>query len=294
MEIADRIPSYLISVDSAMVYRDMNIGTAKPDAETLQRYPHALVDICDPAEAYSVAGFLRDARSELDRALGQGKMPLFVGGTMLYFKALMDGLSKLPPADPEIRAAIALRAEQSGWSALHEELTQVDPLTAAALHPNHSARIQRALEVWQQTGIPLSEWHQGDNEGGIGHLVEPVQVALLPGARAPLHLRLEQRLERMFAAGLVDEVRFLHGRSDLHRDLPAMRCVGYRQVWDYLDGDIDELAMRDAVLVATRQLAKRQTTWLRGWPDLKTIDPLDQSGFWRSPGELTRDCLKFL
>lgn len=293
LAIADQIPSQIISVDSALVYRDMNIGTAKPDTATLQEYPHALVDICDPSEPYSVGHFLRDAKRELDSAVNRGLMPLFVGGTMLYFKALLEGISELPQADSDIRASLSARAEKKGWPALHSELCKVDPDTAARLHPNHSARIQRALEVWIQTGVPLSEWHGRGNEGGIGANLDITQFALMPRVREPLHRRLELRLDMMLGAGLVDEVRALHERPDLHIDLPSMRSVGYRQVWQFLDGEVDESQMRENILVATRQLAKRQTTWLRGWPELRVIDTLDESENWRTAKEFVPECLKF-
>jgi len=294
MAIADQVPAQIISVDSALVYRDMDIGTAKPDRETLRKYPHALVDICDPAESYSVGSFLRDAKIELERALNQGLLPLFVGGTMLYFKALLEGISELPPADDAIRATLSERAELEGWPALHRQLAGVDPDTAVRLHPNHSARIQRALEVWMQTGIPLSTWHRLGNEGGIADRLDIQQLALLPRERAPLHQRLELRLDLMLSAGLVDEVSSLHSRSDLHLNLPSMRSVGYRQVWQYLEGEVSETDMRHNILVATRQLAKRQTTWLRGWEELKIIDTLDENGNWRKLKDFAPECLKFL
>lgn len=294
MAIADQIPTQIISVDSALVYCGMDIGTAKPDKKTLSAYPHALVDICDPAESYSVGSFLCDAKVELERALNKGLLPVFVGGTMLYFKALLEGISELPPADEEIRAALGERAKQEGWPALHRQLAEVDPETASRLHPNHSVRIQRALEVWMQTGVSLSEWHGKGSEGGIGDIVEIEQLALLPRQRAPLHQRLEMRLDKMLSAGLVDEVKALHDRPDLHLNLPSMRSVGYRQVWQYLDGDVDEAAMRENILVATRQLAKRQNTWLRGWEDLTFIDTLDAAGNWLEVKDFAPECLKFL
>jgi tRNA dimethylallyltransferase len=293
LEIADRIPSHIISVDSAMVYRQMDIGTAKPDATTLARYPHALVDICDPAQPYSVAAFLKDARRETLTALEAERLPIFVGGTMLYFKSLRDGLSNLPPVDADIRRTVEARATELGWPALHEELAQIDPQTAARLHPNHSARIQRALEVWMQTGVPLSHWYQQGSDGGLLDLVSPTQLAIIPAERAPLHQRLQIRLQQMLDAGFVDEVRKLFQRGDLHPDLPSMRSVGYRQAWDFLLGETDQQAMEQAILVATRKLAKRQTTWLRSWPDLHRIEPLTDTGKWKERGELARDCLKF-
>ncbi len=292
--IAQQVPSYLISVDSALVYRGMDIGTAKPDGDTLARYPHALVDICDPAEPYSVARFLKDAQQQLDLALERGLLPLFVGGTMLYFKALRDGLSRLPAADAGLRAELEARSAEQGWPALHAELERVDPDTAGRLHPNHSARILRALEVWRLTGVPLSEWHSQGNQGGLYARVLPVQIGLIPSRREPLHQRLDQRLGHILEAGLVEEVQLLFERGDLHPNLPSMRSVGYRQTWEFLAGAISAQEMRQRILVATRQLAKRQNTWLNGWPDLQVLDPLAAGGGWRNTADLARDCLKFL
>ncbi len=295
MRIADHFPVHIISVDSAMVYRAMNIGTAKPDAEELKKYPHALIDVCDPEQSYSVAQFLEDAKQEIKVALEKGKTPLLVGGTMLYFKALLEGLADLPKADAAIRAEIGKQAETHGWAALHRELQKVDPRTAARLHPNHSARIQRALEVWRQTGVPLSVWHQRDHgKAGIEDLVTPLALAILPEDRQSLHLRIKERLDAMLAAGFVDEVRQLRNRPGMHGDLPSIRAVGYRQIWQYLEGELSEGEMQQAVLAATRQLAKRQVTWLRSWPNLLPINPLDNASNWRSNKDIFKDSLKFL
>ncbi len=293
MAIADRCPVRIISVDSAMVYRGMNIGTAKPEPEILRQYPHALVDIYDACEPYSVARFLRDARAEINQALSDGATPLLVGGTMLYFRALLDGLSELPAVDPQIRVEIEERARLQGWPALHEELQRVDPATAVQLHPNHSARIQRALEVWYQTGKPLSQWY-GTRADAIEDQVAPVSLALLPSDRASLHQRIEQRMMQMLDQGLVAEVEHFYRRPDLHANLPSMRSVGYRQVWEYLEGSVNWEEMKLRILAAHRQLAKRQLTWLRSWPGLRVLDTLDSHGKWRDSAKLAEDCLKFL
>ena len=266
----------LISVDSAMVYRGMDIGTAKPDAAVQARAPHALIDIRDPAEAYSAAEFARDARALIDASHRAGRVPLLVGGTMLYFRALLHGLSRLPAADPGVRADLEREAADTGWPALHRRLAAVDAATAARLHPNDAQRIQRALEVHALTGKPLSALQaQTAPEPWSGRLV---RIAMAPASRAELHERIAARFEAMLADGFVDEVAGLRARSDLHRDLPSMRAVGYRQVWDWLDGRMprDELLFRGTV--ATRQFARRQITWLRREPDLNWLD--SRAGDW--------------
>ena len=265
-ELCDRLNAEIISVDSALVYRGLDIGSAKPTAEELARYPHALVDIRDPAQPYTAAEFRRDALSAMQDISACGKLPLLVGGTMLYFKALIDGLVELPAIDPAIREDIEQQASVRGWPALHAELAACDPATAASLHPNHSQRIARALEVYRGTGRALSQWQAQQQEQALAYQL--FQVAVAPVDRALLHQRIEQRLNAMFAGGFLDEVRKLFARGDLDRNLPAIRAVGYRQVWEYLNGEIDETTMQAKALAATRQLAKRQFTWLRKWPDL--------------------------
>ena len=260
----------LISVDSAMVYRGMDIGTAKPDPSIQAQAPHALIDIRDPAEAYSAAEFARDARELIEASRSAGRVPLLVGGTMLYFRALLDGLSRLPTANPVIRARLESEAAAVGWPALHRRLARVDATTAARLHPNDAQRIQRALEVHELTGQPLSALQASDAPEPLpGKLV---RIAVAPPSRAELHARIAARFEAMLADGFVDEVAGLRNRSDLHRDLPSMRAVGYRQVWDWLDGRMprDELGFRG--IVATRQFARRQMTWLRREPGLHWVD----------------------
>jgi len=259
------LPVEIISVDSALVYRGMDIGTAKPSAEELAAVPHHLIDIIDPLDVYSAAQFVRDARRLADDILARGRLPLLVGGTMLYFKALFEGLSEMPQADEALRAELDARAAAQGWPALHAELARLDPVTAARLAPNDSQRIQRALEVCLLAGKPMSELHQQRSEGVAWPL-----LSLEPADRAWLHARLAQRFEQMLAQGLVEEVKTLRARGDLNAELPSMRCVGYRQTWEALDGgDFSTLSERG--VAATRQLAKRQLTWLRSMPQRQVI-----------------------
>jgi tRNA dimethylallyltransferase len=251
----------IISVDSALVYRGMNIGTAKPSAEELAAVPHHLIDILDPLQSYSAADFAKDASRLMQDIRARGKTPLLVGGTMLYLKALIEGLNDMPAANPEVRDAIAQRAEQLGWAALHAELMQVDPITAARLAPADSQRIGRALEVWTSTGQSLSSFHQSTKPDATDWHI-PV-ISLEPNDRAWLHERITRRFDQMMKAGFLDEVKVLRARGDLHPDLPSMRCVGYRQAWQGLDEGWPEAKIREHGIIATRQLAKRQITWLR-------------------------------
>ena len=264
----------IISVDSGMVFRGMDIGTAKPDAAELARAPHRLIDIRDPAEAYSAADFRRDALAHMADISARGKVPLLVGGTMLYFKVLRDGLATMPDADPVIRARLEAEAAEQGWPALHARLVKVDPLSAARLAPNDAQRLQRALEVWELTGKPLSQWHAEQPPP------EPLPYdlhwhAIAPPDRAVLHERIARRFDQMLAGGFLDEVRQLRARGDLHLGLPSMRAVGYRQAWEHLDGAYDRSELRLRGIYATRQLAKRQLTWLRSFPDLTWLDPVE-------------------
>jgi len=263
LALADRFPVEIVSVDSAQVYRGMDVGTAKPDAATRARVAHHLVDILDPTEAYSAAHFRTDALAAMTAIRARGRVPLLVGGTMLYFKALADGLSALPPADAALRARLDARAGEIGWPAMHADLARIDPAIAARLAPGDAQRIQRALEVFELTGTPLSQL-QGARETGAA-AGPTVPIALLPPDRARLHAAIARRFDAMLAAGLVAELRALRLRFALSADLPSMRCVGYRQAWDFLDGGIDAAAMRAKGIAATRQLAKRQFTWLRAW-----------------------------
>ncbi|MFG6466931.1 tRNA (adenosine(37)-N6)-dimethylallyltransferase MiaA [Roseateles sp. BYS87W] len=266
LAIAEVLPVEIISVDSALVYRGMDIGTAKPTPAEQAVAPHHLIDILDPLDSYSAAEFVRDAKRLCAEIQARGRLPLLVGGTMLYFKALFDGLSALPQGDAEVRAALDAEAAERGWPALHAELSQLDPETGARLAPNDSQRIQRALEVIRLTGQPLSVLHAASREQGVDWPL----FSLEPASRAWLHDRVAQRFDTMMSQGLVDEVRRLRDRGDLSLALPSMRCVGYRQTWEALDsGDFSDL--RDRGIAATRQLAKRQVTWLRSMPRRQVI-----------------------
>lgn len=270
LELHERQPVELISVDSAQVYRGLDIGSGKPDAATLERHPHRLIDIRDPAEPYSAADFRRDALQAMHEVSAAGRIPLLVGGTMLYFKALRDGLADLPEADPALRARLEAQAREEGLPALHRRLREVDPESAARIRPGDPQRLLRALEVWELSGRPLSELHRAQTPQPLPFRLR--QFALLP-ERADLHARIELRLRDMLARGFVDEVARLHARGDLHLGLPAVRSVGYRQIWDFLEGRDDYPGMVDKALAATRQLAKRQVTWLRGWEQLELLEP---------------------
>ncbi|MBO1271561.1 tRNA (adenosine(37)-N6)-dimethylallyltransferase MiaA [Shewanella sp. 4t3-1-2LB] len=269
LALAEHHNCEIISVDSALIYRQMDIGTAKPSAAELQRAPHRLIDILDPLQSYSAADFRADCLREIEAVLAQGKTPLLVGGTMMYFKALLDGLSPLPSADENVRAEIAAEVASNGWLALHEQLAQIDPNAAARIHPNDPQRLSRAIEVYRISGKTLTELTQTK---GNALPYDVVQFAVAPAQRAQLHQSIALRFEQMLAAGFIDEVANLKARGDLHLDLPSMRCVGYRQCWQYLDGDYDYTAMTEKAIAATRQLAKRQLTWLRGWPGLNWLE----------------------
>jgi tRNA dimethylallyltransferase len=279
IEIARRVPASLISMDSALVYRGMDIGTAKPSPESLREYPQALIDIRDPADPYSAAEFVCDVDGLIREARAAGRLPVVVGGTMMYLRALREGLADLPEADPELRRSIAAEAESLGWAALHERLQAVDPAAANVIHPNNPQRLQRALEVHRLTGRPISEFwaeqRNADFAARVGGRMET--VALIPDRRERLHEAIARRFAAMLEGGLVDEVRRLRARGDLHLDLPSMRAVGYRQVWQHLEGELDAAEMEERARAATRQLAKRQLTWLRGWPWVRQVawgDPI--------------------
>ncbi|WP_202803555.1 tRNA (adenosine(37)-N6)-dimethylallyltransferase MiaA [Gayadomonas joobiniege] len=269
LAISERIPCEIISVDSALVYRGMDIGTAKPSEQERSLVPHHLIDILDPAQTYSAADFRLDALKLIEQIHARGKTPLLVGGTMLYFKALLEGLSPLPAADAKVRSELAQEAEICGWTGLHAQLAAIDPQSAAKIHPNDPQRINRALEVYRISGQTMSELTAGQDS------VFPypvMQLAIGPQDRAVLHQRIEQRFRQMLAQGFEAEVLKLYQRGDLNADLPSIRCVGYRQMWDYLEkkSNYDEMTFRG--IVATRQLAKRQMTWLRGWPNINWLD----------------------
>jgi tRNA dimethylallyltransferase len=278
ISLREQMPVELINVDSAQIYQQMDIGTAKPDAETLRKAPHRLLGFCDPANAYSAADFANDAKREIADIHSMGRIPLLVGGSMLYFKVLLEGLSDLPAADADIRKGIQEQADRDGWASVHQQLQSVDPMTAEKLHPNHSQRIQRALEVYRITGTPLSEL-QSQSEGGIENDYDVRQYALVVQNRALLHQRIEQRFMAMMKAGFASEVKQLFQRGDLHADLPSIRAAGYRQLWDYYEGHygLDEAV--EKAIIATRQLAKRQQTWLRNWPNSREIQVDNQQGY---------------
>lgn len=268
--LRDQLPVELINVDSAQIYDQMDIGTAKPDIETLAKAPHRLLGFCDPADSYSAADFAQDAKKEISEIHKLGRIPLLVGGSMLYFKVLLEGMSDLPAADVEIRNSIQQQADTEGWSSLHKELQKIDPKTAERLHPNHSQRIQRALEVYRITGVSLSDLQQ-QSEGGIEDIYDVQQYALIPQNRALLHQRIEQRFIAMMEAGFEDEVRKLYQRGDLQADMPSIRAAGYSQLWSYLEGQLSLVEAVERAIIATRQLSKRQQTWLRNWPNCQQI-----------------------
>ncbi|MDT4828856.1 tRNA (adenosine(37)-N6)-dimethylallyltransferase MiaA [Achromobacter agilis] len=274
LALAERWPLEIVNVDSATIYSGMDIGTAKPSPDEQARVPQHLLDILDPVQSYSAAEFVADALRLIDEIRSRGRIPLLAGGTMMYYKALRDGLDDLPQADPALRAELEARAALQGWPALHAELALLDPVTAARLAPNDSQRIQRALEICRLSGQPMSALllrgqRQRDDSGN-----QYVTISLEPSDRAALHARIEQRFDAMLAKGLLDEVRGLHARADLHPGLPSVRCVGYRQMWAHLDGEIDLDTAREQGIAATRQLAKRQITWLRAQPERAIVDCL--------------------
>ena len=292
IELRKQLSVELINVDSAQIYVGLDIGSAKPDAATLAAAPHRLLDIRDPTQAYSAADFLVDAKAEMADIVAAGKVPLLVGGSMMYFKVLLEGLSDLPEANPQIRAEIEQQAALQGWPALYRELEKVDPQMAGRLHPNHSQRIQRALEVYRISGVPMSSL-QGNSTGGLGDSYDIVQFSLLPQNRSLLHSRIETRFQQMMKSGLEQEVRALYQRGDLHADLPAIRSVGYRQLWDYCSGKCSLAEAQEKAVVASRQLAKRQLTWLRNWPQAIEIAVDSQSGF-LTVDDICAQCLKYL
>lgn len=262
IQLRQQLPVEVISVDSALIYRGMDIGTAKPSKAELALAPHRLINICDPAESYSAANFRTDALREMQEISAQGKIPLLVGGTMLYYKALLEGLSPLPSADEKVRSEIEAKAALIGWGGLHQELSKIDPISAQRINPNDSQRINRALEVFYLTGKTLTELTA---QKGEALPYDILQFAIAPEQREVLHLRIEQRFHKMIELGFQQEVEKLYRRPDLNENLPSIRCVGYRQMWEYLRGDYDHDEMVFRGICATRQLAKRQITWLRGW-----------------------------
>ena len=277
LQLAEALAVDVISVDSALVYRGMDIGTAKPDRETLRRVPHRLIDIRDPVEAYSAGDFVRDASREIDSILAGGRTPLLVGGTMMYFRSLIHGIANLPQADAATRVAIDAEAAENGWPAMHQQLAQIDAPAAARINANDSQRIQRALEVYRISGKTLSDWQATDVPRQKKYSF--IKVALVSESRALLHERIAARLQRMIDGGFIDEVRNLMKTADLTPEHPSMRAVGYRQIWSHLAGNCDLQDARDKALAATRQLAKRQLTWLRREDSLSVVDPLAADAF---------------
>ena len=277
LKLAEALPVDIISVDSAMVYRGMDIGTAKPDPDTLRRFPHRLIDIRDPEASYSAGDFVRDAKREIEAIRSAGRRALLVGGTMMYFRSLTQGIAELPDADEELRAELDAEAAEIGWPAMHERLVAIDPEAARRINPNDSQRIQRALEVYLASGRTMTDWQaEGQREPGAR---EFAKIALVTSSRADLHARIESRLVAMLEQGFVDEVRRLMQRPGLTAASPAMRAVGYRQLWSYLEGRVGLEEATANALAATRQLAKRQLTWLRTEPDLRVVDPLESCAF---------------
>jgi len=269
LEFAKRFPVEIISVDSALVYRDMNIGTSKPDSSMLAVAPHHLIDICDPTEAYSAATFRNDALSLMASVTEKGKIPLLVGGTMLYYRGLLNGLSDLPSAQPELRQKLEKMFESSGNQVMHQRLEQVDPVAAKKIHPNDPQRIQRALEVYESTGKPISQWWADQDKYVFPY--KTIKIATMPEDRSLLHKIIEQRFDEMLELGFVKEVESLMARGDLDLDKPSMRSVGYRQIWQFLEGEFNYDEMRNKGIAATRQLAKRQLTWLRREKELNWV-----------------------
>lgn len=274
----------IVSVDSALVYRGMDIGTAKPDVEMLKIAPHRLIDIIDPIESYSAADFLSDVQCEVSSIVAEGRVPLLVGGTMMYFNALKKGLAVMPQASQEIRRKIEADAELRGWEGVHSDLAAVDPVSASRIHPNDPQRLQRALEVFLVSGKTMTEfWAEQATQALPFNMVD---IAVMPEERSVLHRRIKERFDTMMQQGFLDEVAMLHGRGDLHINLPSIRCVGYRQLWQHLDGQDSLIDAIDKGVIATRQLAKRQITWLRGWENLQVFDSLSK--------DLAGEALKYI
>tara|TARA_B110000444_G_scaffold153692_1_gene143837 strand:+ start:328 stop:1293 length:966 start_codon:yes stop_codon:yes gene_type:complete len=272
--LCQHLPCDIISVDSALVYRDMNIGSAKPKTGVLAQAPHRLINIRDASQPYSVAEFVSDALEQINSISGAGRIPLLVGGTMLYFKALFEGIATMPSADKKVRAELEREASQYGWPSIHKRLAAVDPAMAGKIHPNHSQRLSRALEVFLISGVTMSEWRRRQAEEknkALSASYQIVQIAISTARRSELHQKISLRFDQMLEQGFLDEVKALRTRTNLHTKLPSIRAAGYRQAWAYLQGDYDFETFREKSISATRQLAKRQLTWLRGWQDLQWI-----------------------
>lgn len=274
MKLMAHFPIELISVDSALIYKDMDIGTAKPTADELEKAPHRLINFLDPSESYSAADFRKDALREMAEITAKGKIPVLVGGTMLYYRALENGLAVLPEADPKIRKKLSAEATKKGWDFLHQRLVELDPVAGKRIHPNDKQRIQRALEVYELSGKPLTELHKEAQLDALPYRL--IKIALIP-EREWIRDLAEKRFEIMMEQGFLDEVKALYAREDLHADLPAIRCVGYRQAWQYLEGKLDADEMKERAVIATRQLAKRQMTWMRSEPNIIKFDAKNYS-----------------
>jgi tRNA dimethylallyltransferase len=284
LDIAAKVESEVISVDSALVYKGMDIGTAKPTQEEQAGVVHHLIDIIDPAQSYSVSQFVNDTNALIGDILARGKVPILAGGTMMYFNALINGISPLPKSDEKIRDEITQQAQRLGWSKLHDELRGVDPISGERIHPNDPQRITRALEVYRSTGKTLTHWQQQEGEKCPYNIA---QFAIAPADRAVLHERIATRFDLMLEQGFENEVVKLYERSDLHEDLPSIRSVGYRQMWQYLDGQLSYAEMRERGIIATRQLAKRQLTWLRGWEQVTWLDTFANDNLTKITAEVT-------
>ncbi|MEW9798525.1 tRNA (adenosine(37)-N6)-dimethylallyltransferase MiaA [Alteromonas sp. CYL-A6] len=288
IELAQLADSEVISVDSALVYRGMDIGTAKPTEKEMAGIPHHLIDIMDPAETYSVTQFCQDATALIADIQQRNKRPILVGGTMMYFNALINGISPLPKSDATVREQLMQEAESRGWSALHDELSRIDPVSGERIHPNDPQRLIRALEVFRISGKTLTHWQQQ----AVNACPYPiVQFAIAPAERAVLHQRIVERFDIMLRDGFEDEVRKLYERGDLHPDLPAIRSVGYRQMWQYFEGQLDYAQMRERGIIATRQLAKRQMTWLRGWKNVTWLDTFAKDNLTKITAKVTLDAV---
>lgn len=274
MALQEALPCDIVSVDSALIYRDMNIGTAKPTADELAKFPHRLINLRDASESYSAADFCHDALAEISEIRSRNRIPLLVGGTMMYFKSLIEGISPLPTANAEIRKAIESEAAEKGWQSLHEKLAEVDPVSAKRIHQNDPQRLTRAIEVYRITGNTLTQLTEIKGDKLTGNIL---QLAITPQERSTLHERISLRYQQMIDMGFEAEVIQLRARGDLHQNLPSIRCVGYRQMWQYLDGEFDHDEMIFRGVCATRQLAKRQLTWLRNWPDLHWLTTDDDT-----------------
>lgn len=293
IELAKRFNTEIISVDSALVYRGLDIGSAKPDIVERDGVVHHLLDICEPTEPYSAADFCRDAKPIIYRLIEQGKTPILVGGTMMYFKALLEGLSDIPASNPEVRERVEVLAAEKGWEHIHGLLDKIDPVSAQRIHPNHSQRLGRAYEVFLSTGKPMSTWQIG-SDTGLLNTFDWRQIAIAPRDRSILHHRIAERFDLMLDEGLVDEVLRLNRDPDIHADLPAIRAVGYRQVWEYLHDEYTYDEMRDKGKAATRQLAKRQLTWLRGWEGLNWLYTEHKDGEVKTFSQIVTNALNFL